>query len=103
MTVDAAKHGVADAYRFLQHGCKDRLKIAGRATDNLQHLRRRGLLLQRFSKLPRALLLRLEQPYVFDRDYGLVSEGFDKLDLLLGERPNRSPVQVKNANRYPLA
>ena len=26
--VDAAKHGVADAYRFLQHGFKDRLKIA---------------------------------------------------------------------------
>jgi hypothetical protein len=45
MTVDAAKHGVADAYRFLQHGFKDRLKIAGRATDNPQDLRRCRLLL----------------------------------------------------------
>ena len=54
--VDISKLGVADAYSFLQHGCKHRLKIAGRAADDLEHLRRRGLLLQRLGKLGGALL-----------------------------------------------
>ena len=43
--VDISKLGVADADRILQHGCKHRLKIAGRAADNLEHLRGGGLLL----------------------------------------------------------
>ena len=101
--VDAARHGVADAYRFLQHGFKDRLKIAGRAADNLQHLRCSRLLLQRLGEFARALLLRLKQADVLDRNYSLVGEGFDQLYLLLGERPNRSAVQEKNTNGCPLA
>ena len=44
--IDISKLGVADADGFLQHGCKHRLKIAGRAADDLEHLRRRCLLLQ---------------------------------------------------------
>ena len=79
--VDISKLGVTDADSILQHGCKHRLKIAGRAADDLEHLRRRRLLLQRFGKLPRALLLRLEQPHVLDRDHRLIGEG---------RRPTRS-------------
>ena len=37
-TKDVAEVGVADARRILQHGCKHRLQIAGRAADNLEHL-----------------------------------------------------------------
>ena len=37
---DIAKLGVADACGILQHSCKHRLKIAGRAADDLKHLRR---------------------------------------------------------------
>ena len=73
--VDISKLGVADADGFLQHGCEHRLKIAGRAADNLEHFRRGSLLFQRFAQLPRALLLRLEQARVLDRDDRLVSEG----------------------------
>ena len=43
--IDISKFSVADAYRILQHGRKHRLKIAGRAADNLKHLRGSGLLL----------------------------------------------------------
>ena len=60
-------------------------KITGRAADDLQHLRRCRLLLQRLRELPRALLLRLEQPRVLDGDHRLVGEGLDQLDLLVGE------------------
>ena len=30
----------------------------------------------------------VEQPRVLDRDHGLVGEGRDQLDLLVGERPH---------------
>ena len=43
--LDISKLGVADADCVLQHSCKHRLKIAGRAADNLKHLRRSSLLL----------------------------------------------------------
>ena len=85
---DISESGVADAYGFGQHCFKHRLKIAGRATDNLEYLRCCCLLLQRFGKLSRALLLRLEQPHVLDGDHRLVGEGGDQLDLLVGEGPH---------------
>ena len=50
-TVDVSKLGVANANRVLQHGRKHRLKIAGGAADNLKHLRRGRLLLQRFGEV----------------------------------------------------
>ena len=37
-------------------------------------------------ELARALLLGLEQTYVFDGDHGLVGESGHQLDLLVGER-----------------
>ena len=43
--VDIAELGVADADCVLQHAGKYWLKIAGRAADNLKHLRRGSLLL----------------------------------------------------------
>ena len=55
------------------------------------------------SELSAALLLRLEQPRVLDRDHRLVSEGLDQLDLLVSEWPYGSPVQDKQANWNPLA
>ena len=39
MEIEGAEFGTADAYGFLQHACKNRLKIAGRAADNLKYLR----------------------------------------------------------------
>jgi hypothetical protein len=43
--------GLADAHCVLQHRSKDRLQFAWRTRDDLQHIRGRGLLLQRLGKL----------------------------------------------------
>ena len=86
--IDISKLGVADPYGFLKHGVKHRLKIARRAADNLEHLRSRGLLLQRLGKLAVRCCICLEQPRVLDRDHRLVSECGDQLDLLVGEGPH---------------
>ena len=50
-TEDNSKPGVADANGVLQHGCKHRLEVAGRATNDLKNLRRGCLLLQRFREV----------------------------------------------------
>src|SRR5262249_47862000 len=100
--IDIAKSGLAYAHGSLQHSCEYWLKIAGRAADNLQHLRCCSLLLQRLGELPRALLLDFEQSGVLDGDHRLVSEGLDQLDLLLGEWTYGSAVQNEHANWKPI-
>src|SRR6516225_9080071 len=47
--------GPADTGRVFQHGAEHRLQLAWRAGDDTQHLRRRGLLLQRLCGLPPCL------------------------------------------------
>ena len=69
-----AELGLADARRIFQHGLEDRLQLAGRAGDDLQHLRRRGLLLQRLGEIVGALAQLVEQPRVLDGDDGLRGE-----------------------------
>ena len=101
--VDAAKLGVADPYGFLQHSRKHGVDIAGRAANDLEHLRGGRLLLQRLGKLSRPLLLRLEQPRVLYRDHSLVSEGLDQLDLLVSEWPYGSALQGEHANGNALS
>ena len=64
-----------------EHG----LEVKDRTADHLQHLGRGGLLLQRFGELALARLHLLEQPRVLDGDDGLVGEGLEQLDLLVGE------------------
>ena len=58
-----------------------RLDIRRRAGDNAQDFTRGRLLLQRFLEF-------LEQPHVLDGDHGLVGEGLEQLDLLVGEGTN---------------
>src|SRR5262245_61034328 len=41
-----AESGFANSHRIYQHRIEDRFKLAGRTRDDLQHLRRRRLLLQ---------------------------------------------------------
>ena len=101
--MDISKLGVANADGILQHSRKHRLKIAGRAADNLEHLRRGGLLLQRFGKLARALLLRLEQPHVLDGDHSLVGECGDQLDLLVSKWFHLMAAERKDTDRRPVA
>ena len=47
----SAELGFADARRVCQHRLEHRLQLAGRARDDVQHLRGRGLLLQRLGEI----------------------------------------------------
>ena len=55
-----------------------RLHVGRRTGDDLQDIGGRGLPLQRFLGL-------VEQPDVLDRDHGLVGEGLQQLDVVIGE------------------
>ena len=83
MVAMSASHSrAADFDERVEH----RLQIERRAADDLEHVGGGGLLLQRFGQIVGALLHLVEQPHVLDRDHGLVGEGGDQLDLLVGER-----------------
>ena len=45
----------------------------------------------------------VEQSHVLDRDHGLIREGGDQLDLLVGERLNGAARQDQHAGRSALA
>ena len=78
--------GLAQPRRGFDEGIEHRLQIEGRAADDLEHVRGRGLLLERLAQLRGPRLDLVEQPHVLDRDHRLVGEGGDELDLLVGER-----------------
>jgi hypothetical protein len=80
--VNIPELGIADADGLLQHGCKHRLKIAWRAADGLEHLRGRGLLLQRLGEVGCALTQLTQEPRVLDGDDSLGGESRGQLDLL---------------------
>jgi hypothetical protein len=48
--VQCAELGAAEPGRVFQHGLENRLQLAGRTADDLQHLRGRGLLLKRLGE-----------------------------------------------------
>jgi hypothetical protein len=54
--------------------------------------------LYRSRQFLRALLLRLEQPYVLDGDHRLVCKGRHQVDLALGKRVNPAPCQPDDAD-----
>ena len=108
--VDIPKRSVADANGVLQHRSKHRLQIAGRAADDLKHLRRGCLLLQRFrevggalGEVARALAQFVEQPRVLDGDDSLRGEVLNQLDLVVGEGTNVLAVNDKRPDqiRHP--
>ena len=83
--MSASHSRAADLDQRIEHG----LQIEGRAADDLEHVGGGGLLLQRFAQL-------VEQPRVLDGDDGLVGEGGDQLDLLVGEGPHGSARQMRS-------
>src|SRR5215467_444164 len=82
---DNAEFGIAEPRRVLEHRLKNRLERARRTADQLEHLRRGGLVFQSLLQLPCSRLLGFEQPRVLDGDDGLVGEGFEKLYLSIGK------------------
>ena len=69
-----AELGLADAGRVLQHGLNTGSSSPGELEMTLQHLRGRGLLLQRLGEIVGALAQLVEQPRVLDGDDGLRGE-----------------------------
>src|SRR5262249_48907857 len=72
----------------LQH----HFEVEGRAADDLEHVGRSSLLLQRFAQL-------VEQARVLDRDDGLVGEVLDQLDLLVSERAHLLAIDIDATNQ----
>jgi hypothetical protein len=60
-------------------------------------------LLLRFGELPRAVLLCLEQPHVFDSDGSLISECHQKSDVLLLKRSHLGTADQDGAKRAVFA
>jgi hypothetical protein len=82
---DDATAGRAQPGRVLDEGVEDWLKIERRATNDLQNLSGRRLLLEGFGQVLVASLQFLEQPHVLDRDDRLVGEGLEKLHVRVGK------------------
>src|SRR5262249_17259741 len=93
--IKRAKLGFADARRIGQDGFKNRLQLARRTGDDLQHLRGRRLLLQRFAQF-------VQQPRILDGDDGLFCEIVHKLDLFVAERPHLLAVDGDRADQLIL-
>jgi hypothetical protein len=72
---------------------KDRRQIEGGSADNFQHIRRCGLLLQRFTQF-------VEQPRVLDGDDCLGGEVLDQRNLLVGEWAHFLTEDCNNANKF---
>ena len=86
-------------FGICQQGFEHRGEFAGRAGDDAQHLRGRGLLPQRLGKIIGALPQFLEQPGILDCDDGLGGEILDQLDLPIGEQADDLPVNADSADQ----
>ena len=73
---------LAQASHRLDKSVKYRLQVERRAADHFEHVGSSSLLLERLAQL-------VQQPGVLDGDDGLVGEGSDELDLLVGEGASR--------------
>src|SRR5215510_2764788 len=90
--VDRPHVRFAEAHCRLDQCIEHRFQIERRATDDLEHIGSRGLLLQRLAQL-------VEQPSVLDGDDGLSGEILHQLDLPIGERADGLPVNADSADQ----
>src|SRR5262249_60292358 len=70
----------------LGYGVKDRLQLRRGTIDDLDHIRRGGLLLQRPGNLTRLRLLGLEHARVPDSDPGWAVEALPRMEFAMGKR-----------------
>ena len=76
LTVSAVRH----QFGIAQDGVERRAQLMAHIGEELR------LVLARDFELTALVLDFVEQPHVLDGDHRLIGEGFDKLDLLVGER-----------------
>src|SRR5262245_60062862 len=87
----------------LDDSVEDWLNVSGRAADDAEHLGGCRLMLQRLAQFGVTLLQFLEQPDILNRDHGLISEGLEESDLLIGERIDFGTANENRSNRNILA
>ena len=75
---------------LVQDRFEHRGEIAGRGIDDLQYLGGRGLLLQGFARLG-------QEPRIFHGDDRLRCKILQQRDLVVGERADLLPVDIKDA------
>jgi hypothetical protein len=95
LAIEAKQHpkfGLANSCGILEQGLENRLQVARRSRDYLEHIGGGGLLLERFAQLA-------EQAGVLDRDDRLRGEVRDQLNLLVGERANLLAVNTDPADQ----
>ncbi len=100
--VERAELGAANSRGVRQHRLEDWLQFAGRAGNDLQHLRGRRLLFQRLAEIGRALTQLVEQPRILDGDDGLGGEVLDQFDLFAGERPDLLAKDGDGADQFTI-
>src|SRR5215469_8784536 len=83
----------------LGYGIKDGLELRRRTIDDLDHIRRGSLLLQRLGKLARLRLLGLEQARVLDSDHGLAREALQQINFSVGKGPHLLAVDDKDSEQ----
>src|SRR5262245_19084834 len=74
---------------------EDHLQVESRTTDDLEHVRGRRLLLERFAQF-------VEQPRILDGDDGLGGEILRQLYLLVGKCTGFLPVDYNHATKIPV-
>jgi hypothetical protein len=94
-TAEAAEEAPGAAHDGFEHW----LRIGGRASDYPQDFGGRRLLVERRRQLAVARLQLGEQPRVLDRNDGLVGEGLQQGDLVVGERPWLRPSHRDGSDR----
>src|SRR5262245_24071238 len=93
---------IAEARCGLDERIEYPLQIEGRPADDLQDIGGGRLLLQGFCQLAFALLLRLKQSAVLDRDDSLVGESLEQTDLLFSEWSHFGAADANGADRFTL-
>ena len=97
-----AQHYVIDPThlcRALDDRIEYRLYVRGRTADDAEHLGSGRLMLKGLAQFCVALLDLREQPHVLDGDDGLICKGFEKRDLLVGERSDFRAANQDRSNR----
>jgi hypothetical protein len=88
---DGSVERLAEPGRALRHRVEHRLDVRRRARDHTEDVASGRLLGQGLGQLDVAHLQFLEQADVLDGDDGLVGEGFEQRDLIVGERLGHQP------------
>src|SRR5262249_3841399 len=100
--IQSAKPCLANLGGVLKDRGENRVEVARRGTDNLEHVGGSGLLLQRFRKIPGARLHLVEQTHVFDRNDSLVGKRGGEFNLCVSERTDSGLHQYKHADGIAL-